>query len=53
MHKVCDPQVVYIFYLIGLSDVCAGLDCQPALFFDYPKKGIVVNGGLAQKILSF
>ena len=51
VHEVANPELVYVFHLVGLSLIGAVFEIEPALLFDHSEKGVVVDGGLTQKPL--
>lgn len=51
VHEVADPEVVDVFHLVGLALVGALLDGEPAVVFDDPEQGVVVDRGIAQEAL--
>ena len=51
MEEVADPQVIDVVHFVGFADIGALFGGEPALRLEQAQKGIVVNGGLAQKSL--
>jgi hypothetical protein len=48
MHKVTDPEVVYVIGLEGFADIRAMVKRKPALGFNDTEQSIIVDGGITE-----